>query len=143
MGCVVQFNYAQWVMRYPEFSPRVPPALAQDYFTEATLYQRNDGTGPINDPASALLLLNMLTAHIAELNAPKGDGEQASPLAGRISSAGQGSVNVATEYPVEPGSQAWFVQTRYGAAWWQATASLRSMRYRAGPRRRFNPFPFG
>lgn len=142
MGVVVTFNYGTWVERYPEFS-HVTQAVAELYFAEAAMYQRNDGSGPINDPARAAMLLNMLTAHIAQLNAPRKDGENAPELVGRIQSAGQGSVNVSTEYPLTGGaSQAWFAQTKYGAAWWQATAQFRTFRYRAPRPRNFEPFPF-
>ena len=113
---------------------------AQEFFNEATLYQRNDGGGPIDDPTTALMLLNMLVAHIADLNSPKNaDGS----LVGRIASAAEGSVNVSTEYAVAPGSEKWYAQTKYGAAWWQATTTYRTMRYKL-PRYRPNfPFPFG
>jgi len=48
MGVIVQFNYDRWLARYPEFS-QVPQPTAQEYFGEATLYLRNDGTGPVRD----------------------------------------------------------------------------------------------
>lgn len=143
MGVIVTFSYQQWVTRYPEFAYIQQP-LAQEYFTEATMYQRNDGTGPVNDPARAAMLLNMLTAHIAALNAPRKDGEPAPDLVGRISSAGQGSVNVNAEFAggENSPSRAWFIQTKYGAAWWQATAQFRTFRYRRARPRDMEPFPF-
>ena len=67
MGAVVAFDYGAWSTRYPEFG-MVAPSLAAEYFAEAALYHANDGTGPVNDPARQSLLLNMLTAHIAQLN---------------------------------------------------------------------------
>jgi hypothetical protein len=66
MSAIVQFNYARWIARYPEFS-QVQQPTAQEYFGEATLYLRNDGTGPVRDAETQLRLLNMLTAHIAAL----------------------------------------------------------------------------
>ena len=89
MGVIVQFNYERWLARYPEFSQVAQPT-AQEYFGEATLYLRNDGTGPVRDAETQLRLLNMLTAHIAALNAPSADGEPASPLVGRINNASEG-----------------------------------------------------
>jgi len=130
-GPAVQFSYETWIARYPEFSG-VPPELATLYFQEAGLYFANCGwTGAL---PMAPLLLNMLTAHIAQLNAPLG-GEPSPQTVGRINSAGQGSVNVALEWDggTASPSQAFFIQTKYGAAFWQATASFRQARYRARP----------
>lgn len=143
MGVQVQFNYAQWVMRYPEFADSVDQGLAQLYFDEATVYHRNDGGGPVTDATAQLVYLNQLTAHIAKLNAPTPAGEDAAPLVGRITSASQGAVNVSVENQYPPGSPQWFQQTKYGAAYWQATALLRTFRTTPAHRRRFNPWPFG
>ena len=144
MGVVVTFNYGQWIQRYPEFSAVTQP-IAQNYFNEATLTHRNDGIGRgPTDPNQQLMLLNMLTAHIAKLNAPDPDtGEPPSPLVGRISSASQGSVNVSVENNYPPGTPQWFQQTPYGSAYWAATAVYRTMFYRRGPHRTFDPPPFG
>jgi len=128
MGVIVQFNYDRWLARYPEFS-QVPQPTAQEYFGEATLYLRNDGTGPVRDPATQLRLLNMLTAHIAALNAPSQDGQGASPLVGRINNASEGSVSVQTENDYPPGTVQWFQQTKHGSAFWAATGAYRSAHY--------------
>ena len=128
----VEFNYDTWVTRYPEFVG-VPEPLAQMYFDEAGLYFANCGW-PASLP-QAPTLLNMLTAHIAQLNAPLGD--QPSPqTVGRVASAGQGSVNVSLDMgSADAGSpsQAWYMQTKYGAAYWAATAQFRTARYSARP----------
>jgi Protein of unknown function (DUF4054) len=128
MGVIVQFNYAQWIARYPEFK-QVEQSTAQEYFGEATLYLRNDGTGPVRDAPTQLRLLNMLTAHIAALNAPSADGEPASPLVGRVSNASEGSVSVQTENDYPPGTVQWYQQTKYGSAFWAATVAYRSVHY--------------
>lgn len=138
MGVVVNFDYNAWVTRYPEFaspggSQPVASPLATLYFNEATMYQTNNGEGPVRDSNTQLTLLNMLTAHIASLNAPPGTGGIASPLVGRINSASEGSVSVGSENQYPPGTPQWFQQTKYGAAWWAATAQFRTMRYRPGP----------
>lgn len=124
---VAVFNYAAWAARYPEFAATVNEATATLYFDEATLYC-NNGSGALV-PADAvtyqprLTLLNMLTAHIAALNAPG-----SSNLVGRVASATQGSVSVTADMGAQPGTAAWFNQTKYGAAYWQATAQYRTMR---------------
>jgi hypothetical protein len=78
----------------------------------------------VADAAVRSVLLNMLTAHIAALNSPGASG-----VVGRVSSASEGSVSVSAELAV-PGSAAWFAQTRYGIAFWQATAQYRTATYR-------------
>lgn len=136
MGAVATFDYAAWQRRYPEFGAVTEPQ-AQDFFTEATLYLRNDGTGPVRDPAQQLMLLNMLVAHIAALApAPGADGSASGGIVGRIASATEGSVSVtAAEMPDEGSLAAYFQQTSYGLAYWAATAGLRMARYIPGPRR--------
>ena len=137
MGSVT-FNYQTWVQRYPEFA-NVSQALAQAYFDEASLYFANCGwTGSL---PQAPTLLNMLTAHIAWLYAPRdangnpsSTGQAASPLVGRISSAGEGSVNVSTELTQSGGpSQSFFTQSKYGFSFFQATAQFRTGHYFARP----------
>lgn len=124
----VTFNYDAWSGRYPEFSASVTPSLAQQYFTEAGLYCDNTAASPVQDPAVLLMLLNMLTAHIAALNAPQ-NGQPSSPLVGRISNASEGSVSVQTELEGQLQGRAWYAQTKYGLAYWQATAQYRTAQY--------------
>jgi len=137
MGVIVAFDYTTWVTRYPEFAASgaqpVTEPLAILYFNEATLYQANNGAGPVGDSATQSLLLNMLTAHIAALNTANASGSPAPNLVGRITSGTEGSVSVGVESNYPPGTPQWFQQTKYGAAWWAATAQFRTMRYRPGP----------
>jgi hypothetical protein len=139
MSGPVTFNYTAWVTRYPEFaSPGgaqpVAEPLADLYFAEAGVYVANDGTSIVPTDQLLLTYLNMITAHIASLNAAQASGVPASPLVGRISNASEGSVSVATENNYEPGSVQWYQQTKYGAAYWAATAQFRDgPRYAPGP----------
>ena len=128
MGVTVTFDYPAWVARYPEFG-YVELPLAQAYFDEATLYLRNDGSGPVPKVSVQKMLLNMLTAHIAALNAASASGQPASGIVGRITNASEGSVSVAAEMRGSELAE-WFFQTKYGASFWQATAPYRTMRYR-------------
>jgi hypothetical protein len=134
----VTFSYAAWVARFPEFA-NVSSTLAQAYWDEAGLYFANQGwTGSL---PQAPTLLNLLTAHLAWLYAPRdangnpsSTGQAASPLVGRISSAGEGSVNVSTELTASGGPAAsFFTQTKYGFSFWQATSQFRTFRYAARP----------
>jgi hypothetical protein len=135
----VVFNYAIWIARYPEFA-NVSPDLAAAYFDEAGLYWTNRGWQA--SLSIAPTLLNMLTAHIAWLYAPRdggqgnpsSTGQGASQLVGRISSAVEGSVNVSTELTASGSpSEAFFSQTKYGLSFWQATAQFRTARNAARP----------
>lgn len=142
MGVSVTFDYASWSARYPEFSTTVTSAIqAQLYFDEATIWHANDGSGPVTDSTRQLALLNMLTAHVAQL-AVGSSQQPASPLVGRVSSASEGSVSVQAEDAdaSSPGSQAWFKQTKYGNSYWSATAQYRQAQYRPGRRRNFSPW---
>ena len=143
MGVSVQFNYPAWIARYPEFA-LVSEPTANAYFNEAQIYHDNSGSayGP-TDATVQLVLLNMLTAHIAQRYAIIA-GVEPSPLVGRISNATEGSVSVGVEGfgSALPGSQVWFAQTKYGLDYWFATTPFRTMRYVTGPRRIFDPiFP--
>jgi len=143
----VVFNYASWAARYPELSASVGQAQAQAYFNEAQLYVDNTPCSIIPNAAPVYqraIFLNMVTAHICALNAAL-NGQPASPLVGRISSATEGSVSVATENQYPPGTPQWYQQSKYGAAYWTASAMFRTMNYVPGPRGPINPygrFPF-
>jgi len=142
MGVQVPFDYAAWQARFPEFSGVTPP-LANDYFAEATMYLDNSGAGPIQDPAQQSMLLNLLTAHIAEIYrltmGPDGNAHAVSQLVGRINSATQGTVSVQSEYDQPQGYAQYFSQTKYGAAFWAATAAYRTAAYLPGPQRCYGP----
>ncbi len=129
----VTFDYPTWIARYPEFSG-VSSDLATLYFDEAELFCRNK-LCPIRKPSTLLMLLNMLTAHIAWLAAPRDPngnpattGGQSSGIVGQITNASEGAVSV-TAKPVSNDNAEWFAQSKYGYEFWQATAAFRTMRY--------------
>lgn len=130
MGVVVAFDYDTWAATYPEFT-NVSQQQATNFFNIATTVHANDGSGPIGDAAQQLALLNMLTAHIAQLFAPPGGGGAAPAIVGRIAAATEGSVSVQAAYSNNVSARmAWFVQTKYGAMYYTATAPYRTARYR-------------
>lgn len=132
MGAIAIFVYADWAALYPEFS-NVTQAQATSQFALAGLYLRNDGTGLVCDPTLQTYLMYLVVAHLCFLAYGDNTGSGGSQLVGRISGATQGSVSVQTDLPSTP-SQAWFVQSKYGFQFWQATAAFRSGgRYRVGP----------
>jgi hypothetical protein len=52
-----------------------------------------------------------------------------SSLVGRISSASEGSVSIATDYNIGGNSAQWYNQTPYGAEYWALTVRYRSSLY--------------
>lgn len=130
MAEAITFDYAAWQAAYPLLAT-VPSADATGYFNLATMLFRNDGTSPAPTVAMQTTLLYLLTAHMAKLFAPQSQGGQAAGIVGRISNASEGSVSVQTEYSSQiSDSQAFYIQTTYGALFWQMTAVFRTMRYR-------------
>lgn len=128
----VVFDPAAFKARYPEFAAVADPLLSA-CFEEAGLYLSNADNSPVQNVTRRAVLLNMLTAHIAALGGALSSDGQPRPV-GRVSSATEGSVSASMEY-LAPGSSAWFAQTQYGAAFWQATTSLRGFRYIPQPTR--------
>lgn len=138
MGVQVTFNYADWSIAFPQFATIQQAQIVNVVLPLAEIYNRNDGGGPVSTAATQTQLLNLMVAHVAQLLFGV-NGAAPSPLVGRISNATEGSVSVAAEFPQNQNS-AWFNQTPFGAAWWQATAAYRTMRYIPGPRRVLNPW---
>lgn len=132
---VAVFNSALFLARYPEFGS-VNTDLLQNYFYEAQLYLNNTPCSIVCDVFIRLVLLNMLTAHIAFLGGALTADGQPRPV-GRVSQATEGSVSATFEYttPMAAGSGPWFNQTAYGAAFWQATTCYRGMHYSPQPTR--------
>jgi hypothetical protein len=132
---VAVFNLANFLGRYPEFVPvnAANPTRLPALFLEAGLYLSNCDSSPVWDITRRGLLLNMITAHISYINGDLNADGQPRPV-GRVSQASEGTVSASFEgVPPTPGTGAWFQQSQYGAAFWQATASLRGMRYRIRP----------
>lgn len=162
-GCVqtvgpVEWDYTWFQSKYPDLARWVSPEMGQVYFGLATLYLDNtdggtpgyvSGYGPVgcraignqvSDIPTRQMLLGLLTAHIATLQAPL-NGQASSTLVGRISGATEGSVSVSIDLP-ETGNSAigaWLGMTKYGQMLWAATAAYRTARYIPGPRSMCRP----
>lgn len=137
----ITYSHATWVAQFPEFAA-VTDAMGQNYFTRATFLCQNNAQNPTaGTPGMLESLLYLLTSHIAWLNAPRdaagnpaATGSPPPPIVGRIDQASEGSVSVHAEMgDANDGSpsQAWYMQTRYGAEYWAATAGVRTFRYAA------------
>lgn len=125
---IAVFDYTAWITRYPEFGA-VSEERAALFFAEAGLYLDNTDGSPVTDVSRRLMLLGMLTAHIAVGAGVLEPGGQPSGIVGRLSSASEGGVSTSFDTGLLPGSAPWYQQTTYGIAFWQATRGLRSARY--------------
>lgn len=141
---VVEFDFDTWIANFPIFA-NVTPAQGQAWFNQAGLYFEN---APCNwvigagcTLANFTLLMYMATSHIAWMLAlrdangnPSATGNPPTTLVGRISSATEGSVSVSSEWKDSGSpSEAWWLQTTYGAMFWQALAAYRTAVYMAKP----------
>ena len=134
---VAVFNSAVFLGRYPEFTAayNANPLLFASTFSEAGLYLNNTDCSIVQDVTLRGTLLNMLTAHIAFLSGTLTADGQPRPV-GRVSAATEGAVSAQFEgVPPTPGTGAWFQQSQYGSAFWQATTCYRGMNYRPQPTR--------
>jgi hypothetical protein len=143
----VTFDYAYWIAMFPEFAG-CAPAQGQAWWDLAGMFCRNDAGNPLGTNTS--LGLYLLTSHIGALLSPKdasgafaSSGQPAAGIVGRVSSASQGSVSVSADWPSagESPSAAWYLQTQYGATFWQMAAPTRMGIYAANPTRVAYRFP--
>lgn len=127
---IVVFDPAAFIVEFPEFAA-VSTARLQMFFglAESTLLDNTD-----NSPVSSLdlrtQLFNLLVGHLLLVFGSAPTTPDNTPP-GRISSATQGTITTQFEYILPQGSAMapWFVQTKYGAMYWMATAPYRSARY--------------
>ncbi|MBS1053493.1 DUF4054 domain-containing protein [Gluconobacter kondonii] len=138
---VVTFDYSTWSALYPSLSMNTNVTQATEYFAQAGDFLNNTPLSPVQDLTKRARLLNLLTAHIAQLNLPTDAGGNGAGTVGRVASAAEGSTAVSLDMGAPSGSASWFMQTQYGATFWQMTAYLRQMRFVPGrsPRARIWP----
>lgn len=121
-----------------EFAPAfdtLSDAQLTNAFNLATLYLNNTPCSQVQDPTQLSMLLNLLTAHMAQLLYGI-NGQPPTGLVGRVSDATEGSVSVGTDIGNLPFNAQWFAQTQYGFTFWQLTSIYRRARYfpgRSGP----------
>ena len=118
----VHLSLSQFREDYPEFA-----CLGDNVITacwkQAELYCCNTCHAIIPSHHRAELLY-MLVAHIATLRFGV-NGHGPTGLVGTISNAKEGSVSVSTNFGKIKSNQQWFVQTQYGAMFWEATKQYR------------------
>lgn len=128
---VVVFVPADFKAAFPSFVTVVDAALSMS-FQLAALQLDNSCGSRIKDAAKRELFLNLLTAHITVLK--DGENGQAPPgMVGRIDKATEGSVSASADMGTVVYGQAYYLQTQWGAMYWQATARFRTMVYIPAP----------
>lgn len=131
-GPVAIFVSSDFKSAYPSFAT-LADAQLNEAFNLATIYLRNDGTSPVSTVPLQTTLLYQLTAHLAQIMYGA-NGEGPAGIVGRVNSASEGSTSVGADWPANA-NNAWFLQTPYGANFWQATAAYRIAHYVPGPTR--------
>ncbi len=145
IGCIepaitpgsVQFSAAEFLGLYPQFTPQA--SFLQANFNIAAIQLDNTCTSKVQDAPTRQTLLYLLTAHITQLLNGVGSTPP-SGLVGRLADGTEGSVSASTEWDAKGGpGQAYYLQTQFGAQYWQLTAKFRTARYHA-PRRHYDDF---
>lgn len=149
---IVTFSVADFLAAYPEFTglatggppPTVSPVLTMN-FNIAELFLNNSCCSRVKDANKRELLLNLLVAHITYLNQGTNDGAgNVNPppgVVGRIATATEGQVTVGAEWSAPPSdTQAYFIQSKYGALYWTLTAVYRTFVYVPAPDAPWGPW---
>lgn len=144
----VTFNYANWIVWFPDFV-NVSEPFATHCFWRAGQLCQNNAASPVvieagGNTQQLQYFLNLLTCHIVWLSAPQinglpntSGGGSSSPIVGRISEATEGTVSVSTDVGTLPMGAAYYAQTKWGFEYWQASAGYRQARYIPPLRNRF------
>lgn len=133
---VATFDYAGWLVRYPEFTGLVLEPQATAFFSDSgILYLDNSDGSAVQDVAARQLILYMIVAHLAKMS-PAGGGQGA---VGRVAEASEGTVRAKLEYKGTEDS-AWWDQTNYGAAAYKALLPYRMGRYVPAPPQPQQPY---
>jgi hypothetical protein len=127
MNDVVELNIPKWRDAYPNIQA-TDTQLEMD-FIEATMLLNNTQKSCVQNLKEREMLLYLLMAHIATLQNNMDAGNSA---VGRASSATEGSVSISLDYGTVSDGEKWYIQTPYGAKYWQLTARYRSFLYVIG-----------
>lgn len=129
---VVVFDPAQFKIAFPEFAS-VPDLRLTVLFGMAEGVLDNTDASIVVNITTRTSLFYLIVAHLLVLfgtTVTGTPGSGPSGVVGRTSSATEGSVSASFEFRVaDTTSEAWWVQTQYGAMYWMLTAQFRSFRY--------------
>jgi hypothetical protein len=133
---IVSLDIQKFKDSYPQFNNLTEPVLYRlFYFAEAIL--DNTDRSLVSDLNKRETLLYLLMAHIATIDPVISDvnGNAGSGIVGRVSSGSEGSVSISTDYAAMSRSSAWYMQSQYGAMYWEMTKQYRMFRYIPAPAR--------
>lgn len=126
------FDPTAFKVAFPSFATVADASLTMA-FTFATLQLNNSCGSRVCDAPTREVLLNLLVAHISALLYGE-NGQPPAGVVGRVDKASEGSVSVSAVMDTS-GNQGkdWYVQTAWGAMYWQATAKYRLGYYVPAP----------
>lgn len=127
MSGVVVFDPAEFLLLYPSIT--ATDEQLEMYFGVAETFLSNTKCSVVKNLDARKNMLYLLTAHIAALT---GQAEAGNPTVGRISNATEGTVSVGLDYGTMGNNERWYLQTPWGAMYWQLTKKYRSAVYRLG-----------
>lgn len=127
MDGIVVFDPVEFREIYPKIV--ATDAQLEDYFAMAETFLNNTKCSVVKDLKARKRMLYLLVAHIATIT---GMAEAGNNVVGRISSATEGSVSVSLDYGTLGNNERWYMQTPWGAMYWQLTRPYRSATYRQG-----------
>ena len=117
---VITFDEAVFRAAYPEFADVTTAALSGYWNAACVITGINTDTSPVADLNVRRVLLNMATCHLATL-AQRGDR-----VTGALNHATEGSVSAGYTAPPQTPRSWWWLQTRCGAAYWEAMKAYRT-----------------
>lgn len=126
MGASVSFDYDLWAKMFPQVAMNTNKYQIENLVLPlASQYCPIDGTSPCCIASTLSQAINLMVAHISQLFFGI-NGAAPSGAVGRVADASEGSVSVTLDYGATNSSSAWFVQTPWGAAYWQLMLPFRS-----------------
>lgn len=128
---IVVLNINEFKAKYPAFN-NLTDDVYHRLFDIACLTLNNTDNNPVKNADQRKTLLYLLMAHLAVLDSDIKDASGSNGsggLVGRIHSATEGSVSISTEYATATQSSAWYLQTQYGALYWQLILPFRLFKY--------------
>lgn len=129
MTGVVEFDVEEFRDLYPSIQATDPQL--EMYFEMAETFLDNTPCSVVKNLEARKRLLYLLVAHIATLT---GQAEAGNNVVGRISNATEGTVSIGIDYGTMGNNERWYLQTPWGAMYWQLTKKYRSAVYRLGLR---------
>ena len=124
---IVVFDIEEFRELYPAI--QASDAQLMSYFAVAETFLSNTKCSVVKNLDARKKMLYLLTAHIAAITQ---QAESGNPTVGRIASATEGTVSIGLDYGTMGNNERWYLQTPWGAMYWQLTKKYRSAVYRLG-----------